>query len=46
MLTDAVRLARCGKYAAIEFVEVGRRLDAMDDYLSNARRQESHTKED
>lgn len=36
MLADAVRLARCGKYAAIDFVEVGRRLDAMDNYLSNA----------
>lgn len=37
MLLDASRLARCGKYTAIDFVEVGRRLDAMDAYLSLAK---------
>jgi hypothetical protein len=34
-LAEAVSIARQGRYTAMDFVAVGRRLDAMDDYLSN-----------
>lgn len=35
-LAEVISIARRGRYSAEDFVAVGRRLDAMDDYLSNA----------
>ena len=34
-LTEVVSIARQGRYSAMDFVAVGKRLDAMDDYLAN-----------
>lgn len=35
-LAEVVSIARQGRYSAMDFVAVGKRLDAMDDYLANA----------
>jgi hypothetical protein len=34
-LAEVVSIARQGRYSAMDFVAVGKRLDAMDDYLAN-----------
>jgi len=34
-LAEVVSIARQGRYTAMDFVAVGKRLDAMDDYLAN-----------
>ena len=35
-LAEVVGIARMGRYSGLDFVAVGRKLDAMDDYLADA----------
>ncbi len=36
-LAEVVSIARQGRYSSMDFVAVGKRLDAMDDYLANVK---------
>ena len=43
-LASVVSIARQGRYSAMDFVAVGKLLDAMDDYLANPQHQRGETK--
>lgn len=44
-LAEVVSIARQGRYSAMDFVAVGKRLDATDEYLANTERSDAKRSE-